>query len=85
MCYDDGCHLKKYATNPKRANHTATAQKIASMNIVINKLHYKGHTDAWCKKHCDPYKFDDLKKVCASMAYQRIVYVMYIYNLGCTV
>ena len=55
------------------------------MNIVIDKLHYKGHTDAWCKKHCDPCKFGGLKKVCASMAYQRIVYVTYIYNLGCTV
>ena len=60
------------------------------MNIKIDKLHYKGHTDAWCKKHCDPYKLDDVKKVCASMAYQRIVMLriyiyIYIYNLGNTV
>ena len=81
VCYDDGCHLKKYATNPKRANHTATAKKIASMNIVIDKLHYKGHTDAWCKKHCDPYKFDGLNKVCASIPCQKDCYIR-IYNLG---
>ena len=67
MCYDDGCHLKKYATNPVRANHTPTANKIASMNIAIDKLHFKGHIDAWCKEHCDPHKFEDLIDVSTFM------------------
>ena len=70
--------MKKYATNPKWADHTATAKRIASMNIVIDKLHYKGHTDAWCKKHYDPYKFDDLNKVCDSILYTKD-YVMHTY------
>ena len=77
VCYDDGCHLKKYATNPKWADHTATA-KNSIYNIVIDKLHCKGHTDAWCEKHCDPYKFDDLNMVCDSILYTKD-YVMYTY------
>ena len=77
VCYDDGCHLKRYATNPKRANHTATALKLASMNIVIDKLHYKGHTDSWCKKNCDPYKFEDLNEVTKYCFCLCTVYTLY--------
>ena len=47
--------------------------KIVPMNIVIDKLHYMGHTDASCKKHCDPYKFVDLNKVCVSIPSQKRV------------
>ena len=63
VCCDDGCHLMKYATNPIRDKQTETATKIASTKIVIDKLHFKGHTDAWCKQHCDPNKFKDLNDV----------------------
>ena len=63
LCYDDGCHLKRYAMNPKRANQTPTTTLISSMNIVIDKMHFRGHTDAWCKQNCDPYKFSDLTQV----------------------
>ena len=63
LCYDDGCHLKKYAANPKRATQTPTAQKLATMKIVIDKMHFRGHTDTWCQEHCNPYKFDDLNNV----------------------
>jgi hypothetical protein len=63
ICYDDGCHLKKYACNPVRANKTPTATRIASMNIVIDKFHFRGHIDAWCRRNCDPHQFDELKKV----------------------
>ena len=64
VCYDDGCHLKKYATNPVRHNQTETAIRIATSKIVIDKFHFKGHTDAWCKEHCDPNKCKDLNEVC---------------------
>ena len=42
ICYDDGCHLKIYATHPERCNQTETAEKIAGLNIVVDKLHSKG-------------------------------------------
>ena len=64
ICYDDGCHLKKFAD--KRANLTNTAGKIASCAIAIDKMHFKGHVDEWCKQNCNPYKLEQLNKVCFS-------------------
>ena len=74
MCYDDGCHLKKYAMNPVRDNQTETATRIAMTNIVIDRLHFKGHIDAWCKENCDPNKFEDLNKVCIDNTFCGIKY-----------
>ena len=31
ICYDDGCHLRKYACNPIRKDSTVTAQKISTL------------------------------------------------------
>ena len=63
VCYDDGCHLKKYAENPVRSTATPTAEKIASLNIVVDKFHFSGHIDSWCKQHCNLYTFKELEKV----------------------
>ncbi len=62
LIYDDGCHLKKYATNPERLTKTPTAQRIGSVNIVVDRFHFPGHVDPWCKEHCNPNKFDALKE-----------------------
>jgi hypothetical protein len=61
ICYDDGCHLKKYAS--KRADLTQTLKKISSYNIVIDKMHFKGHVDEWCHTHCNPYQLDHLNGI----------------------
>lgn len=63
ICYDDGCHLSKYATNPCRRDLTPITQAISQMSIVIDKMHMAGHVDAWCKENCDPRKFRDLDEV----------------------
>ena len=63
LCYDDGCHSKKYASNPARASQTPTAIRLASLNIVIDKMHFKGHTDQWCHQNCNPYSFRELDNV----------------------
>ena len=63
LCYDDGCHLKKYATNPSRSAMTPVATQLASLQIVVDRMHFKGHTDPWCHEHCDPNKVKDLHKV----------------------
>ena len=63
ICYDDGCHLKKYACNPTRRDQTGTAKKLAEMSIVIDKMHMAGHVDDWCKKNCDPKNFKELNDV----------------------
>ena len=43
-------------------------QKLATVEIVIDKLHMAGHIDKWCKMTCDPHLFSDLVNVC-SLAY----------------
>lgn len=64
LCYDDGCHLRKQARNLFRANRSTTATKLAGLNIVIDKMHFAGHIDEWCKANCNPYSIEQLDKVC---------------------
>lgn len=61
--YDDGCHLLKFAANPMRSGLTTTAERIAQMHIVIDRMHFKGHIDPWCKAHCNPNDLSELEKV----------------------
>lgn len=68
LIYDDGCHLKKYAAHPGRAHKTPTAQRIASLHTVVNRFHFSGHVDPWCRQNCNPDKFDALKKVSTTAA-----------------
>ena len=49
ICYDDACHLKRFAGNPARANLTTCATQLASVEMAVDKMHVKGHTDACCK------------------------------------
>lgn len=63
ILYDDGCHLKKYALNPTRRMCTPTSEWLASLEIVVDKLHFKGHIDTWCHQHCNPYTHSDLENV----------------------
>ena len=64
ICYDDGCHLRKYAYNPIRKSVSTTAALLSNMEIVFDKMHMAGHVDKWCKENCDPKKFTELKDVC---------------------
>ena len=61
ICYDDACHLKKYAQNSVRRNITRTAEKMAEMEMIVDRFHFKNHVDRWCKEHCNPYNCNDLK------------------------
>ena len=63
LYYDDGCHLKKYATNPSWSAVTPVATQLACLQIVVDRMHFKGHTDPWCHENCDPNKVKDLHKV----------------------
>ena len=68
LCYDDGCHLRRFARNAKRSQLTIAARKLASLNIVIDKMHFAGHIDAWCHANCNPYEVKELEKVCIILA-----------------
>ena len=63
ICYDDGCHLRKYARNDKRKNLTQVSKQLADTEIVVDKLHMKGHIDTWCHRNCDPNNFPELNNV----------------------
>ena len=63
ICYDDGCHLRRFAQNPVRRDVTATSKVIANLEIVIDRLHFKGHTDDWCKRNCNPDSLPLLQNV----------------------
>ena len=63
VCYDDACHLTKFAKNLSRADLTPQAKQPASVQMVVDKMHMKGHIDKWCKKNCDAISFADLDKV----------------------
>ncbi len=63
LCYDDGCHLARYANNPIRRDLTDWTKMISQLKIVVDKMHFSGHTDKWCREVCDPHKCRDLDKV----------------------
>ena len=46
---------------------TATAARLASLNIVVDKMHFKAHTDSWCHDHCNPYNLRELDKVSTNL------------------
>ena len=41
VCYDDACHLTKFAKNPSRADLTPQAKQLASVQMVVDKMHMK--------------------------------------------
>ena len=61
LCYDDACHLKRYAQNPVRKDASDIARKMATMDMVCDRFHFANHTDKWCKKNCNPYKTANLE------------------------
>ena len=63
ICYDDACHLKKFARHPARATLTEQSKQLASVEMVVDRMHMKGHVDPWCKEHCDAAKIPELSKV----------------------
>ena len=63
VCYDDGCHLRKFARNPNRADISRESQILAKQHIVVDKMHMRGHIDQWCKLNCDPAEYPYLNDV----------------------
>ena len=63
ICYDDGCHLRKYASNPIRAEQSETTKLLSTINVVIDRMHMAGHVDSWCKRTCDPSLYPELQMV----------------------
>ncbi len=63
VCYDDACHLRRFTRNPMRSDLTEQSKQLAKVEKVVDRMHFKGHVDPWCKVNCDAEKFADLDKV----------------------
>ena len=70
VSYDDGCHLRRFAQQPHRKDVTSTSQKLASLEIVVDKMHIAGNKDPWCLQNCDSRNIPDLKEVNAACQMQ---------------
>ena len=60
LAYDDACHLKRFVNNRQS---TVAAKFLASIIMVVDKMHFKNHVDKWCKQNVNPNKvkeFDNL-------------------------
>ena len=42
---------------------TPITYKIASIEIVVDKMHITGHTDKWCLENCDAREYPELSDV----------------------
>ena len=54
--------MKRFVQNPVRKDKSATSKKISNLEIVIDKMHFSGHTDKWCRENCNPHAFGELNK-----------------------
>ena len=55
-------------------------KKLAEIEISVDRLHMKGHTDKWCIENCHPDLFPALKDVSQHNQFTRSqnnVFVMY--------
>ncbi|KAJ7362131.1 hypothetical protein OS493_013222 [Desmophyllum pertusum] len=69
ICYDDACHLKKFAQNPVRSDLTEIAKRLKGMKMVCDKFHFRNHVDSWCKVNCNPYSTTDLEMATTKIQY----------------
>ena len=63
ICYDDACHLARFARNPCRAELTPQTRQLASVKMSVDRMHMRGHIDKWCKQNCDPATTPELNNV----------------------
>ena len=62
ICYDDACHLKKFAINPSRSELTEVSKNMSQLECYIDRFHFPNNVDKWCKKERNPFKSDILKE-----------------------
>jgi hypothetical protein len=61
--YDRGCQLAKFILNQDLANKSNRGKVLASKRFYVDKLHFKGHTDAYCKLNHNPYVIKELDNI----------------------
>ena len=61
--FDDMCHLKPHAENPKQADQNDVTKLFAGLAKAVDKFHFPVHkkTDKYCQQNCNPNT--ELKKL----------------------
>ena len=84
IIYGDGSHLRQFAQNSNRRQQRITTQLLADVELVVDKIHFKRHTDTWCKQFCDPKKHELLHKISIRVLYEKLMCLVqnlpYIYR-----
>jgi hypothetical protein len=65
--YDDACRLRRFLekrinSRKYRPNRLENIRP-GKIKYVVDRLHIKGHTEAWCLENCDPKLYPELKGV----------------------
>ena len=56
--------IKKFPIHRDRRKLTPSATRLSSnITIVVDKMHFRGHTDKWCQENCNPFEYDGLHDV----------------------
>ena len=53
------------------------------MEVVVDKMHFKGYTHQWCRLHCNSNDFDKLAKVCIFTQSLHACHLLTAYHLDC--
>ena len=53
LAYDDACHLKRFVNSRQK---TLAGKFLASIIMVVDKMHFKNHIDKWCRQNVNPHK-----------------------------
>lgn len=73
LAYDDACHLKRFIN--KRAFTKIGEFLSKSCTLVVDKLHFKNHTDRWCRANVNPHKvaaFDELNTEACEQTFRHV-------------
>ena len=80
--YDDGCHWSAFVKNPIRANSTKASLILSKQDVVIDRLHIKGHKDPRCQKLFDSKKNKVTKNVNTQVAEQTFSWFSLYKHIG---
>lgn len=69
LIYDNACKVSKYSENHS-AKNTERSIHLDKMEHVIDKFHFKNHTEPDCKKYCNPHSLSVLNNLNTSVCEQ---------------
>ena len=70
VVYDDSCHLMKYVTNFSSNLFNPCSERsqiLRNSTFVVDRFHFKTHTDSVCKEYCDADQYRELTGVNTSL------------------